>query len=226
VKPARGSLVLRSNPAFDRLAHAAARSELERASESTRRVWERAKQGKTLGAAFKILRGHFSDLVLQENVKRPVGSRALGDLMLIVLNFDGAEIVQVRWDGRLEGQKLYVLDGGVEVNLHAIARAMQRSVHRDDLLAAARVLRQHLWKLSCVEAELRRRLVPGTDFELSGCGGALLGEIVAPVDNEFPFPRFRVKTWVPVDLCFDDAQRERYAGAEYLLGATLEREAP
>ena len=196
--------IARNDP---RLAHAMAKHELHRIETGHRRAVPAIfrQHTKNLRRAFSALRRAFGDLVLEQTIKRAIGSRAKGEVVLLYAEQGQGStliLIRVQFNARHGGLQLPTTCG-VQVNLHAIARVLQRSVGAADIHAAARVVGPHInlaGKL--LETMLCDEKLPaiGGEIGIASAAGVLLFT-VEPADG--PPVKLLARTWIATDVAVD-----------------------
>ena len=158
---------------------------------------------KSVKDVSSILRRHFGDLVLVENIGRAIGSRANALWVVLDADRDGEGLVPLRVVVRYARGfgELIVTEYRLRITGHTIARVVQRTLGHGDIKAAGPMLLHHLAQASeMVDGDTLRR---GDEVRTASPEGALLWE-ARRIDGKLIL---RAQTWIAADGADDEQVR-------------------
>ncbi len=185
---------LRVAPNDPTLAHVVARAGIGALADRSAALYERL-HGQGVKDAARILRRHFGDLVLVENIGRAIGSRANALWVVLDADRDGEGLVPlrvvVRYARGFGG--LTVTEYRLRITAHTVARVLQRTLGRADIKATGPMLLHHLGQAQ--ELVDRDTLRLGDRVQTASSDGMLLWQARA-VDAKLIL---QAKTWLAAD---------------------------
>ena len=196
-------LMLRVAPNDAGLAHAVSRAGIAALADRSAALYERL-QGNSVKDISRILRRHFGELVLIEDIIRAIGSRANARWLVLDADRDGEGLAPLRVDVRYAGGygTLNVLEYKLRITRHTIARLVQRTLHHNIIAASGPILLHHLAQAhALVESG---GLHYGDQVRTASPEGVLLWE-VRRIDGEL---LLRAQTWVAAAMAGDERIRE------------------
>jgi hypothetical protein len=129
------------------LAHGIARAGIDGLAAKSAALYDRL-QRKTPAEISKILRRHFGDLLLLEEIEQRTRQQVKGESLWLVLDADaaGEELQPVRVVLRRSGfcYSLHVAEYRLRFTRHALARLLQRTVNVGNIRATGRLLLDHV----------------------------------------------------------------------------------
>jgi hypothetical protein len=183
------------------LAHGVSRAAIATMARRSDALYQRLYR-KSVPEISRILRKHFGELLLFEDIGRAVGSRA--NAVWLVLDGEGNELVPLRVG--LRRGSLNVGAYRLRISAHCVARILQRTLHHADLKASGPMLLHHLAQASAlVEADALRS---GDSVQTSSPEGFVLW---APKCREGK-SMLIARTWVSAELA---TERQRHACATW-----------
>jgi hypothetical protein len=193
---------LRVAPNDPTLAHVVARAGIEALADRSAALYERL-HGQSVKDVARILRRHFCDLVLIEDIGRAIGSRANAVWVVLDADRDGEGLVPmrvvVRYAHGFGG--LTVTEYRLRITAHTVARVLQRTLGHGDIKAAGPMLLHHLAQaVEQFEAGTLRR---SDQVRTASPEGALLWES-RNVDGKLIL---RGQTWIAADNADDEQLR-------------------
>jgi len=181
------------------LAHAVARHGIGKLGSRSERLRERL-HGLTDKQAGRVLRAHFGDLLIAENLERLSGTRSCATW--VALDAEGEDLVPVRIVLR---RTHHYCEGSVaalclRLSSHCMARILQRTLHIGDVRASGSLLAWHIAEASrLIEADA---VQVGDTVATASPEGALLWAAYA-----MPELRLHGQTWVAADTADDPGIR-------------------
>ena len=182
------------------LAHAASRAGIEALANRSAALFARLR-GKGVKDISRILRRHYGELLLVEQIGRAAGSRANGLWLVLDADRDGEGLVPLRIVLRYAYGfgSLKVGEYALRLTAHTVARILQRSLHCAGIRAAGPMLLHHLAQASAlIDGDALRH---GDQVRTASPEGALLWE-ARRIDGKLILCG---QTWIAADGA-DDAR--------------------
>jgi hypothetical protein len=171
------------------LAHVAARSGFQAYAGRLNRNYKSLLRARSVKEFYLAVRAAYAGRVLGFQIKRELGSRAFAEAFVLDTNDgDSLCLIKIDFNARLPTKsKVLIWGSSLVINLHAIARAIQRTTGSPDTDKAIVAIMPHVLALM----EFANDSVSQWPFQwrLYGQGGCLAGA--------FEDERFVVKTWMP-----------------------------